>query len=201
METAKLPRSLPFGAPILLEHLDIILSMGRLTPSAAQGHLPAPEPPSVVRRNAPDAEGSQATVAPAFGRPGCPQRVHRGRLCGPRPWRGGHRPRDSRASAVRYGEAGPCGSGRSRSLTQQGYGCGVVVPALLPTKAGARVHPDRRAALPLARRMRSGDLSPSPSPPATLQPSAPCGGRGKRPCWLCRRPRGVSTPAGCDCDA
>src|SRR5215831_3990238 len=81
--------------------------MGRLTPSAAQGRLPEPEPHPVVSRYATDSEVSHATVAHALCRIGCPQRVHRGRLCGPRPWRGGHLPRYDRDPAVRYGYADP----------------------------------------------------------------------------------------------
>jgi transposase len=57
-------------------------------------------------------------------------------------------------------EAGPCGSWLSRSLTKQGSGCWVVAPSVMPTKAGARVQTDRRDALPLARLLGSGDLTP-----------------------------------------
>ena len=42
----------------------------------------------------------------------------------------------------------------------KGYGCWVVAPALMPTKAGDRVTTDRRDAMQLARLMRSGDLTP-----------------------------------------
>jgi transposase len=57
-------------------------------------------------------------------------------------------------------EAGPCGYWRSRDLTKTGYVCWVVAPALIPKKAGDRVNTDRRDAVPLARLMRSGDLTP-----------------------------------------
>jgi transposase len=57
-------------------------------------------------------------------------------------------------------DAGPCGSWLSRSLTKQGHGCWGVAPSLLPTKAGERVQTHRRAALQVARLMRSGDLTP-----------------------------------------
>ena len=57
-------------------------------------------------------------------------------------------------------EAGPCGSWLSRYLMTKGYGCWVVAPALMPTKAGDRVTTDRRDAMQLARLMRSGDLTP-----------------------------------------
>jgi transposase len=57
-------------------------------------------------------------------------------------------------------EAGPCGSWLSRSLTNKGHSCWVVVPSLMPKKAGNRVNTDRRDAVQLARLMRSGDLTP-----------------------------------------
>jgi transposase len=57
-------------------------------------------------------------------------------------------------------EAGPCGSWLSRSLTKQGHVCDVVAPSLMPKKAGERVNTDRRDAVPLARLMRAGDLTP-----------------------------------------
>jgi transposase len=57
-------------------------------------------------------------------------------------------------------EAGPCGYGLYRSLTQKGHTCWVVAPSLIPKKAGDRVKTDRRDAIQLARLMRSGDLSP-----------------------------------------
>jgi transposase len=56
-------------------------------------------------------------------------------------------------------EAGPCGSWLYRYFTKQGYACGVVAPSLIPTKPGDRVNTDRRDAVPLARLMRSGDLT------------------------------------------
>ena len=57
-------------------------------------------------------------------------------------------------------EAGPCGSWLSRYLLNKGYVCWVVAPSLIPNKAGDRVKTDRRDARPLARLMRSGDLTP-----------------------------------------
>ena len=57
-------------------------------------------------------------------------------------------------------EAGPCGSRLSRDLTNNGEACWVVAPALLPKQAGDRVHTDRRDAVPLARLLRSGALTP-----------------------------------------
>jgi transposase len=55
-------------------------------------------------------------------------------------------------------EAGPCGYGLSRYLTQHGHHGWVVAPSLSPTKAGDRGKPDRPDAGQLARWMRSGDL-------------------------------------------
>src|SRR4029453_14803415 len=57
-------------------------------------------------------------------------------------------------------EAGPCGSWLSRYLSTQGDDGWVVAPPLLPKKAGDRVKPERRDAMPWARLMRSGDLTP-----------------------------------------
>jgi transposase len=56
-------------------------------------------------------------------------------------------------------EAGPCGSWLYRSLTKKDYSCWGVAPSLIPKKAGDRVKPDRRDAMPLARLARSGDLT------------------------------------------
>jgi len=57
-------------------------------------------------------------------------------------------------------EAGPGGYWLSRYLSKKGYECWVVAPSLIPKKAGARGKTDRRDAVQLARRMRSGDLTP-----------------------------------------
>jgi transposase len=57
-------------------------------------------------------------------------------------------------------EAGPCGYGLYRSRTKKHLVCWVVAPSLIPKKPGDRVKTDRRDAMPLARLMRSGDLTP-----------------------------------------
>lgn len=57
-------------------------------------------------------------------------------------------------------EAGPCGYGLYRSLTEQGHDCEVVAPSLIPRKAGERLKTDRRDALMLARLHRAGELTP-----------------------------------------
>ena len=56
-------------------------------------------------------------------------------------------------------EAGPCGYGLYRKLTQRGVSCLVVAPSLIPKKPGERVKTDRRDAAQLARLLRSGDLT------------------------------------------
>ena len=57
-------------------------------------------------------------------------------------------------------EADPCGYWLYRYPTKQGHVCRVVAPELIPKKAGDRVKTNRRDAIPLARLMRSGDLTP-----------------------------------------
>jgi transposase len=56
-------------------------------------------------------------------------------------------------------EAGPCGYGLQRQLTQLGAQCIVVAPSLVPTRPGDRVKTDRRDAMKLARLLRSGELT------------------------------------------
>lgn len=57
-------------------------------------------------------------------------------------------------------EAGPCGYGIHRQLTELGLDCQVVAPSLIPKKAGDRVKTDRRDSLMLARLHRAGELTP-----------------------------------------
>jgi len=56
-------------------------------------------------------------------------------------------------------EAGPCGYGIHRQLTDLGWACQVVAPSLIPKKAGDRVKTDRRDSLMLARLHRAGELT------------------------------------------
>jgi transposase len=56
--------------------------------------------------------------------------------------------------------AGPCGDWLSRYLTKKDLKWWVVAPAQIPQQAGDRVKTERRAAVQLARRLRSGDLTP-----------------------------------------
>jgi len=57
-------------------------------------------------------------------------------------------------------EAGPCGYWLYRYLSKKGHAGWVVAPSRIPKKAGDRVKTDRRDAIPLARLMRSCDLTP-----------------------------------------
>lgn len=56
-------------------------------------------------------------------------------------------------------EAGPCGYGLHRQLTDLGWDCQVVAPSLIPKKAGDRIKTDRRDSLMLARLHRAGELT------------------------------------------
>lgn len=56
-------------------------------------------------------------------------------------------------------EAGPCGYGIHRQLTEFGWDCQVVAPSLIPKKAGDRVKTDRRDSEMLARLHRAGELT------------------------------------------
>lgn len=56
-------------------------------------------------------------------------------------------------------EAGPCGYGIYRQLTQIGHDCVVVAPSLIPRRAGDRVKTDRRDSETLCRLHRSGELT------------------------------------------
>jgi transposase len=57
-------------------------------------------------------------------------------------------------------EAGPCGYGIYRQLTELGQACAVVAPSLIPTKPGDRVKTDRRDSESLSRLHRAGELTP-----------------------------------------
>jgi transposase len=56
-------------------------------------------------------------------------------------------------------EAGPCGFGLHRQLTELGHDCMVVAPSLIPMEAGDRVKTDRRDATMLAKLHRAGELT------------------------------------------
>ena len=61
----------------------------------------------------------------------------------------------SKTPTLRFAsEAGPCGYGRYRDLTGQGFDCQVVAPSLIPKKPGDQVKTDRRDAIELARLLR-----------------------------------------------
>jgi len=57
-------------------------------------------------------------------------------------------------------EAGPCGYGIYRQISDSGHDCRVVAPSLIPTKPGDRVKTDRRDCENLARLHRVGELTP-----------------------------------------
>lgn len=57
-------------------------------------------------------------------------------------------------------EAGPCGYGIHRQLTDLGHDCVVVAPSLIPRKPGERIKTDRRDAGKLATLHRAGELTP-----------------------------------------
>jgi transposase len=67
--------------------------------------------------------------------------------------------RDGGAPRFCY-EAGPCGYGIQRQLTQAGHECVVVAPSLIPRRPGERIKTDRRDAINLARLHRAGELTP-----------------------------------------
>jgi transposase len=56
-------------------------------------------------------------------------------------------------------EAGPCGYGIQRQLSNAGHDCVVVAPSLIPKKPGDRVKTDRRDASNLARLHRAVELT------------------------------------------
>src|SRR6201986_2038484 len=57
-------------------------------------------------------------------------------------------------------EAGPCGYGIQRQLTEAGHECAVVAPSLIPRRPGERIKTDRRDAINLAKLHRAGELTP-----------------------------------------
>jgi transposase len=56
-------------------------------------------------------------------------------------------------------EAGPCGYGIYRHLTDKGFDCMVAAPSLIPKKSGERIKNDRRDAKKLASLHRAGELT------------------------------------------
>ena len=64
-------------------------------------------------------------------------------------------------------EAGPCGYGIQRQLSEAGHECVVVAPSLIPRKPGDRIKTDRRDAINLAKLHRAGELTSVwvPDPP------------------------------------
>src|SRR3989441_1344902 len=64
-------------------------------------------------------------------------------------------------------EAGPCGFGIHRHLTNRGEDCVVVSPSMIPKRSGDRVKTDRRDSQMLARLHRAGELRAIYIPDAT----------------------------------
>src|SRR5260221_9876935 len=56
-------------------------------------------------------------------------------------------------------EAGRCGYGIQRQLTEAGHSCVVVAPSLIPRKPGDRIKTDRRDSINLAKLHRAGELT------------------------------------------
>ena len=56
-------------------------------------------------------------------------------------------------------EAGPCGYGIQRWLSQAGHDCVVVAPSLIPRRPGDRIKTDRRDGISLAKLHRAGELT------------------------------------------
>ncbi len=65
----------------------------------------------------------------------------------------------SGSRAVFCYEAGPCGYGVYRQITDMGHRCDVIAPSLIPKKAGDRVKTDRRDAVTLVRLLRANELT------------------------------------------
>jgi transposase len=66
----------------------------------------------------------------------------------------------SKASQVAFVyEAGPCGYGLYRTLTNKGFECLVFAPSLIARKPGDRVKTDRRDAIVLVKALRMNDLA------------------------------------------
>src|SRR5215510_9312031 len=122
-----------------------------------------------VASGAPEHHAEVRSLGTLGTRPGAIDPLLRPRQANSQPW-------------VGVDDAGPCGSWRSRALTHTGHGSWGVAPACLPTKPGAQVTTDRRAAIPRTRLMRSGALPPV---------HVPCRPAHRR--WL--RAVGCPTPA------
>lgn len=94
-------------------------------------------------------------------------------------------------------EAGPCGYGLYRQLTELGHACDVVAPSLIPVKSGDRVKTDRRDAAMLAKLHRAGELTavwvPDTAHEAMRDPGS---GRARRQSGSSAR-RGSTSRASC----
>ena len=93
-------------------------------------------------------------------------------------------------------EAGPCGYGIQRQLSEAGHECVVVAPSLIPRKPGDRVKTDRRDAINLAKLHRAGELSSVGFQTQPMRRSAIWCARDWRRCACCGR-RASNSPASC----
>ncbi len=67
----------------------------------------------------------------------------------------------SKGAVLRFAyEAGPCGYGIYRYLTNNNMDCSVVAPLKIPQQSGNRLKNDRRDSISLARLHRAGELTP-----------------------------------------
>ena len=103
----------------------------------------------------------KATVSVAVAESGRAARCARLAFSEP-PGRAAQDGRAARARGVQLSfcyEAGPCGYGLHRLLSELGHDCMVVAPSLIPIKAGDRIKTDRRDAVMLAKLHRAGELT------------------------------------------
>ena len=76
-------------------------------------------------------------------------------------------------------EAGSCGYGLQRLLTDAGHECMVVAPSLIPIKAGDGIKTDHRDAAMLAKLHRAGELTATWVPDRALRRCAIWCGHGR----------------------
>lgn len=87
---------------------------------------------------------------------------HHGRIGGETSalWRAVRKLESSGRELVFVYEAGPCGYGIYRGLTERGHACWVVAPSNTPRRVRDRIKTDRRDSVKLAGLARAGELTP-----------------------------------------
>jgi transposase len=87
---------------------------------------------------------------------------HHGRIGGEMSglWRAVRKLESSGRELVFVYEAGPCGYGIYRGLTERGHACWVVAPSNTPRRVRDRIKTDRRDSVKLAGLARAGELTP-----------------------------------------